>query len=200
MGRQRDLGAQAQIEETSLGRPSITDIKVKTLFGGNNGHRHSPGVRRVAACLRSQNPPLTAESLDYQTNRCKPQRTMSSAALRGESSEGLTAPTTPDKETSGANVGFSNASVVFLHIFQSFELISGLRPLQKKKKKRSNLGLPSNGDLLCRQVHTPKQTRVYHQTCYHTARSDAEAEIVHLRGTNPWRRSTCASSSQAENQ
>lgn len=88
VGRQRDLGARAQIEETSLGRPSITDIKVKTLFVRNNGNRHSPGARRVVACLCSQNPPLTAESLDYQTNRCKPQRTISSVALRGESSEG----------------------------------------------------------------------------------------------------------------
>lgn len=37
--------AKAQIEKTSLGRPSITDIKVKTLFARNNGCRHSPGVR-----------------------------------------------------------------------------------------------------------------------------------------------------------
>lgn len=37
--------AKAQIEQTSLGRPSITDIKVKTLFARNNGCRHSPGVR-----------------------------------------------------------------------------------------------------------------------------------------------------------
>lgn len=36
--------AKAQIEKTSLGRPSITDIKVKTLFVRNNGCRHSPGV------------------------------------------------------------------------------------------------------------------------------------------------------------
>ncbi len=43
-GDERELGAKAQIEKTSLGRPSITDIKVKTLFGGNNGCRHSPGV------------------------------------------------------------------------------------------------------------------------------------------------------------
>lgn len=41
----------------------------------------------VVACLRSQNPPLTAESLDYQSSRCKPQRTISSAALGGEASE-----------------------------------------------------------------------------------------------------------------
>lgn len=133
MGRQRDLGAQAQIEETSLGRPSITDIKVKTLFGRNNGHRHSPGARRVAACLRSRNPPLTAESLDYQTNRCKPQRTISSAALGGESSKGPTTPRTPDKETSGANVGFANASAGFSSNFQSLNsfLGSGLCPKQK---------------------------------------------------------------------
>lgn len=43
--KERELGAKAQIEKTSLGRPSITDIKVKTLFGRNNGCRHSPGVR-----------------------------------------------------------------------------------------------------------------------------------------------------------
>lgn len=40
-----DRLAKAQIEKTSLGWPSITDIKVKTLFARNNGCRHSPGVR-----------------------------------------------------------------------------------------------------------------------------------------------------------
>lgn len=38
------MGAKAQIEKTSLGQPSITDFKVKTLFGRNKGCGHSPGV------------------------------------------------------------------------------------------------------------------------------------------------------------
>lgn len=51
------------------------------------------------------------------------------------------------------------------------------------KKKKSKVGLPSNETFF----GPPQSGR-------------ADAEIVHLRGRNPWRRSTCASNSQAENQ
>ena len=93
MGRRRggegewELGAKAQIEK-NFPRPA-------------KHHRHQsedivceeqwlPSQSRslcVVACLRSQNPPTTAESLDYQSSRCKPQRTISSVALGGEASE-----------------------------------------------------------------------------------------------------------------
>lgn len=80
------VGAEGQIGETSLDWPSITDIKVKTLFGSNNGCRHSPGVGvllRVCAPRDSPLPTiLTAKSLDYQSSRCKRQRTISSAKPR----------------------------------------------------------------------------------------------------------------------
>lgn len=45
-------------------------------------------VQEFVCYLHSQNPPLTAKSLDYQASRCKLQRTISSVKpRRGESSE-----------------------------------------------------------------------------------------------------------------
>lgn len=132
-GRQRDLGARAQIEETSLGRPSVADIKVKTLFGSNNGRRHSPGVRRAVACLRSQNPPLTAESLDYQTNRCKPPRTISSA----DPGRGTVPPETQTKKLQ-AQMWHFQTHQCFLSKFPKFKFTSGPQTLEPA----------SNSDLL----------------------------------------------------
>lgn len=83
-------------KKTSLSRPSITDIKVKTLFGRNNGCRHSPGVCVLFALPESPSDGkitgLSSQQMQTAENNiiCKPRRGQSSEArLQGGGGGGV---------------------------------------------------------------------------------------------------------------
>lgn len=76
---------ETRLNRTSLGQPSVADIKVKTLFGGNNGRRHSPGVRVPSHVCAPRIPLWRRNHWIIKPGRCRRQGTISEGGGSSES-------------------------------------------------------------------------------------------------------------------